>query len=270
MCGKTFAGCEPVGEGMKRYLYNYQTLVDFSCPVTQHAILLRCIPMPHAQVSVVERHVILSSGFWTQLQKDSFGNWVRYGGQRDAHRSLAYVSVGVVSVGEYRQEAMGIPHEAFLLPTPVTTLVKTPEMAALVMTGKAEEDAMTLCTFVHDMLTYTPACTHVGTTVAEIMATRKGVCQDYAHLMIALCRQYGIAARYACGFMEGVGETHAWVEVFDGYGWIGFDPTHNRRISYGYLKLAHGRDAIDCPVSRGTYCGGAAEQSQFIVTLKEI
>ena len=254
---------------MKRYLYNYQTLVDFSCPVTQHAILLRCIPMPDAQVSVVERHVILSSGFWTQLQKDSFGNWVLYGGQRDAHRSLVYVSVGVVSVGEYRQEAMGIPHEAFLLPTPVTTLVKTPEMAALVMTGKAEEDAMTLCTFVHDMLTYTPACTHVGTTVAEIMATRKGVCQDYAHVMLSLLRMDGIPARYVTGMLVGEGASHAWVEALCGNWWYGFDPTNDLLVDDSYIRVSCGRDSADCAIIRGTFLGLAAQTQREQVRVEK-
>ena len=88
--------------------------------------------------------------------------------------------------------------------------------------------------------------------------------------MIGFCRRCGIPARYVCGFMEGTGETHAWVEVYDGYSWIGFDPTNDCRIIYGYVKLAHGRDASDCPVSRGIYNGQALQQTQISVTLKEI
>ena len=104
----------------------------------------------------------------------------------------------------------------------------------------------------------------------EVYRLKKGVCQDYAHLMIAICRINGIATRYVCGFMEGTGETHAWVEIHDGYSWIGFDPTNNCRISYGYVKIAHGRDAFDGPVNRGVYIGNALQQTQINVTLKEI
>jgi transglutaminase-like putative cysteine protease len=88
--------------------------------------------------------------------------------------------------------------------------------------------------------------------------------------MIALCRRQGIPARYVNGFLVGEGETHAWVEIFDGYNWLGFDPTHNCRISDGYVKLAHGRDAHDCSVSRGMYTGQAQQQTTIHVTLHEI
>ena len=88
--------------------------------------------------------------------------------------------------------------------------------------------------------------------------------------MIALCRQRGIPARYVNGFLTGEGETHAWVEIFDGYNWLGFDPTHGRCISDGYVKLAHGRDVRDCSVSRGLYTGQAAQQTTIHVTLQEI
>ena len=75
---------------------------------------------------------------------------------------------------------------------------------------------------------------------------------------------------YVNGFLVGEGETHAWVEIFDGYNWLGFDPTHNCRISDGYVKLAHGRDARDCSVSRGMYTGQAQQQTTIHVTLHEI
>ena len=77
------------------------------------------------------------------------------------------------------------------------------------------------------------------TTAAEVLERKEGVCQDFAHLMIALCRQRGIPARYVNGFLVGEGETHAWVEIFDGYNWLGFDPTHNCRISDGFISLQY-------------------------------
>lgn len=87
----------------------------------------------------------------------------------------------------------------------------------------------------------------------EAYALKKGVCQDYAHLMLCLMREFNIPCRYVNGFIEGEGQTHAWFDVLvDGY-WHGFDPTHNRKIEYGYISLAHGRDAADCSVSRGVF-----------------
>ena len=136
--------------------------------------------------------------------------------------------------------------------------------------GHAIEVAEEICHKVYGMMTYMPFSTNVETTASQVMKTMQGVCQDYAHLMIGFCRRCGIPARYVCGFMEGTGETHAWVEVYDGYSWIGFDPTNDCRIIYGYVKLAHGRAASDCPVSRGIYNGQAVQQTQISVTLKEI
>ena len=107
------------------------------------------------------------------------------------------------------------------------------------------------------------------TTASDVMRHRKGVCQDYAHLMTALCRMAGMPARYVCGLMKGEGQTHAWVEVHDGQCWYAFDPTNDTAIASGYIKLAHGRDALDCPVSRGTYLGVSTEETFISVKVQE-
>jgi len=132
------------------------------------------------------------------------------------------------------------------------------------------EKAWLICHYVYRLMDYVPQVTSLDTPASEIIKSHQGVCQDYAHLMIALCRLHDIPARYVCGFMEGEGETHAWVEVCDGNTWIGFDPTHDVEIHQGYLKLAHGRDAADCPVSRGIYMGNALQSTEVHVLLKEI
>ena len=80
----------------------------------------------------------------------------------------------------------------------------------------------------------------------------------------------GIGARYVCGFMQGEGVTHAWVEVYcNGY-WLALDPTHNRKIEYGYIKLAQGRDAADCPVNRGVFTGSAIQTTHVEVIVEEV
>ncbi len=107
---------------------------------------------------------------------------------------------------------------------------------------------------VHTRLHYVPQSTHVETLAGEAFALNSGVCQDYAHITIALCRMAGIPARYACGFITGEGESHAWVEVYIHGVWYGIDPTQNRLIYHGYIKVAHGRDSADCPMNRGTFC----------------
>ena len=263
---------------MKRYIYNYQTIVTFSESVINHSVLLRCQPAVGAYMTVDEEHLIISPGFRLTKSVDQLGNRIVYGAQREAHMSLAYVSAGIVSMSPYiiRNEREFNP--VYLVQTRLTyigqwtldaeaTGIPTEGSA---LQGHAIDVAQEICHKVYGMMTYVPFSTNVETTASHVLTTLQGVCQDYAHLMIGFCRRCGIPARYVCGFLEGTGETHAWVEVYDGYSWIGFDPTNDCRIIYGYVKLAHGRDASDCPVSRGIYGGQALQQTQISVTLKEI
>lgn len=252
---------------MKRYLYNYQAILTFGQPVINHSVLLRCIPMAADYQSVEEEHVIFSPDFWVSRGIDAFGNRILYGGQRDAHSSYAYVSAGIVSMEPYTVKAPTGVSPIYSLATPLTLL---PGEMASARTNDILADAMAISNRVHGMLEYAPRTTSVDTPVAEVLEQGKGVCQDYAHLMIAICRQSGIPARYVCGLVEGTGETHAWVEVFDGYSWIGIDPTNNIQVQYGYIKLAHGRDAADCSVSRGLYAGLTTQEQMISVTVKEI
>lgn len=104
--------------------------------------------------------------------------------------------------------------------------------------------------------------TSVRTTAAEALALGHGVCQDYAHVMLALCRLCGLPARYVSGHMIGEGGSHAWVEVLVAAGddptvltAVAFDPTNDRRAGLHYLTVAVGRDYGDVAPTSGTYSG---------------
>lgn len=251
---------------MKRYIFNYQTVVSFSQPVRRHAVLLRALPTIGSYMEVIEEHLLISPSFHLQRGTDQLGNRIVYGCQHGVHDSLTYVSTGMVAMGDYRVALDAIPLMVYREMTPLTFLSENDLQAV----GDVPEKAVEICHLVNGLMQYVPRVTTTETPAAEVLKTRQGVCQDYAHLMIALCRAKGLAARYVCGMMEGEGETHAWVEVCDGSVWRGFDPTHDVEISRGYLKLAHGRDASDCPVSRGIYIGNAAQETEVRVLLKEI
>ena len=253
---------------MKRYIYCYQTAVSFSEPVTNHSLLLRCLPMAGSYLNVEEEHLVVSPSLNVRRGTDQLGNRIVYGGNREPHASLVYVSTGIVNMAEYAVVPDTVPLSVYRQPTLLTSLTEKQTEQLLQQTEQCT--ALDICHRVHAVMAYTPGITGMDTPASEVAGHLKGVCQDYAHLMISLCRSRGMAARYVCGFMEGEGETHAWVEVYDGYAWKAFDPTHGRAIDYGYLKLAHGRDAADCPVSRGIYAGGALQQTQIHVMLKEI
>lgn len=108
--------------------------------------------------------------------------------------------------------------------------------------------------------TYQSGTTTVQTTAEEALEKGKGVCQDYAHILIALCRKLSIPARYVVGIQEGVGETHAWVEFYDNGIWRGIDPTNDKWVNDRYLTLSHGRDFADCGINRGLFIGGGTQK----------
>ncbi len=113
---------------------------------------------------------------------------------------------------------------------------------------------------VHDHFTYEWGITTVETTAAQAWALGRGVCQDYAHCMLALCRLCGLGARYVSGHLLGEGGTHSWVEVLvrDEGGAVRavpFDPTHSHRAWTRYVTVAVGRDYIDVAPTSGTFLG---------------
>ncbi len=112
--------------------------------------------------------------------------------------------------------------------------------------------------------TYDRDATSVRTTVDESVRLRGGVCQDFAHILVALCRYHGIPARYVSGYIFsgqesailGAEASHAWCEAYIGhYGWVGYDPTNDKRINEEFVKIAVGRDYRDVSPVRGVYKG---------------
>jgi len=135
------------------------------------------------------------------------------------------------------------------------------------------QSALVLMRFVHDFLKYEPQATHVHTHMHDVIAQRRGVCQDYAHLMIGLCRSMKIPARYVSGYLatEIASATHAWVEVFiPTAGWLGLDPTHNCQIGETYVKIGVGRDYADVPPVAGNYRGTLNRQMEVEVKITPV
>jgi transglutaminase-like putative cysteine protease len=157
----------------------------------------------------------------------------------------------------------------FLQPSTYVSL--TPEAGQLaldVAAGRTDvwQVALAVMQHIHAEFVYLPAVTHVHTTMPEALRLRRGVCQDFAHVMTGLCRALGIPARYVSGYLyngpadrlKGAQATHAWVEVFvPGIGWRGLDPTNAQQANSRYVKIASGRDYGDVSPLRGTYRGTA-------------
>ena len=136
-----------------------------------------------------------------------------------------------------------------------------------------------LNTVLYQTIHYTPQSTTVDSTIEEVLAQRKGVCQDISHLMIALCRRLGIPARYISGYLyhrridndrSQSDATHAWVEVWlPTVGWVGFDPTNNMLTGERHITVAIGRDYADVTPTRGIYRGLANEELGVSVRIND-
>lgn len=256
---------------MKRFLYNYQTIIRFSAPVSRHCFLLRCMPCVNACQQVSKRELFVHPSDGIIYGADGWRNPIQYGNRMEAHDSFVFVSSGEARLAPYGIPSGGAQEEVFKLQSALTS-PSEPMKSFLADTEGCRplERALRLSQKIYGYMRYVPGSTRADTSAAEAFALGKGVCQDYAHVLIALCRQSGIPARYVNGFLTGTGATHAWVEVLDDGVWRGIDPANNRLIEYGYIKLAHGRDAMDCPVNRGVFIGTAAQQTEIRVIVEEI
>jgi len=131
---------------------------------------------------------------------------------------------------------------------------------------------------IYKFFAYVPNSTKVDSPIAEALETRQGVCQDFAHIMIALVRRAKIPCRYVSGYMFHRDETerdrsiegasHAWIEALvPRLGWVAFDPTNNLVGGDRHIRVAIGRDYADVPPTRGVYKGEAQSELSVAVTV---
>jgi len=166
------------------------------------------------------------------------------------------------------QEAVQLPFdpligERFLQPSSLTQPDDALRQAAAMLKAQGQRGlalAQQINEWVYQSMDYTHEATTIRTTAAQAFALKQGVCQDYAQIMLVLCRLCDIPARYVSGHLLGEGGTHAWVEVIvpaeDQPGTllaVPLDPTHGRRANMGYITIATGRDYFDVAPTSGTF-----------------
>jgi transglutaminase-like putative cysteine protease len=141
------------------------------------------------------------------------------------------------------------------------------------------EKAAAIMRWIRAEFTYEPGTTDVETHLEQAFAQRKGVCQDFTHVMIGMCRTIGLPARYASGYiltgggdsLVGAQASHAWCEVYlPETGWIGFDPTNAVLADQRYVKIAVGRDYGDVAPIHGSYLGGAGCRMEVEVSVERV
>ena len=147
--------------------------------------------------------------------------------------------------------------------------------------------AQCLMSRIHETVQFQRGCTEVGTPALDALRQGKGVCQDFAHIMVACCRQMGVPARYVSGYLLtqpppgrprliGSDASHAWASVYlpgaepSSGQWFDFDPTNDRSPGEDYVTLAIGRDFLDVSPLRGVLRGGARHVLDVAVTVEPI
>ncbi len=143
--------------------------------------------------------------------------------------------------------------------------------------GDIWNDVRRLGGHIYRTFAYKPKTTGVSTRANDALKLRMGVCQDFAHVHLGLCRSLGIPARYVSGYFfnttrrpREIEASHAWIEAYvPGYGWAAFDPTHDRVADDRYVKIATGRDYADIRPINGTYRGAPTRSLKVEVRVRE-
>ncbi|MDR2864379.1 MAG: transglutaminase family protein [Spirochaetaceae bacterium] len=255
---------------MKHALYKYHFSVNFSKEIFSHFFLLRCTP-PHTHFQhVIKTECLLlpgENGRRLFLSSDCFGNIVQSGCILAAHDYLSIDTSGEINIDDTYIIPEDKPQHIFLYATelsaPGDEIVYLLKEACIPDNADIHKTAALLCEVAHKALLYMSGTTDTETDAETALKNGKGVCQDFAHILLALLRKKNILARYVAGFVAGEGYTHAWVEYHDDKCWRALDPTHNKSIETGYIKLSHGRDFRDCSIERGVF-SGLAEQTMEI------
>lgn len=278
------------------------TRYTYEEPVTDSVNEVRLTPRTNYRQSCYHHEVAVEPAASLFTYEDYFGNRVHAFSVNKPHRELVIrtratvvtrdkpqgTGLPAVSLEEQlvliRSDAFQSRYIEYLLPTAYTE--ETEELRAYAAKHPFRADGIyawtrRLSEAIHRDLTYDPEATDVQTKVRDTLQLRRGVCQDYAHLMIALCRSMGLPARYVSGY-HFVGDlqggsadfeqaSHAWVEVhIPGTGWLGFDPTNNAEVGWRYVKLGHGRDYKDIVPVKGVYRGAGGQTLEVAVDVRRL
>ena len=238
------------------------------------------------------------------VRMDYFGNRVSFFSIQQIHRRLEVTATSLVSLKRMTPPALALSPACStvvsLFQDPVSPDVvdpyqfsfssplvrSTPELAEYASQSLAGDPPLLVAVQdlnrrIHDDFTYDPVATTVATPLEEVLANRRGVCQDFAHLAIACLRSAGLAARYVSGYLRthsppgkqklvGSDASHAWFSVFcPNVGWVDFDPTNNLISSEEHITVAYGRDFSDVSPVSGILVGGGSHQVKVGVTVEE-
>jgi transglutaminase-like putative cysteine protease len=226
--------------------------------------------------------------------KDYLGNVVHYFDIPGEHNQLAIVAESLVHVStmptlpdalspdswrDLDELVQSADYEDLLLPSEFAHPSELLGALASELDVRRRDDPLTLLSEINSGIsaafTYSPQTTEVDSPIDDALRDRKGVCQDFSHIMTALVRGLGIPCRYVSGYLfhgtedndrSAQDATHAWVEaLLPDLGWVGFDPTNNLMAAERHIRVAVGRDYADVPPTRGVFQGDAKTELSVAV-----
>ncbi len=269
-----------------RYLIEHETHLTFPETIREHHCELRVIPQNHGEQRIHGVRIEVEPTAELFRYTDFFGNVVSHFGVVEAHDSLVTrVEIDVETMLENpfgyqavepRRERAWIADALHSQPRLWDFVLhrspSVPDLQAFkeehafpTYSGERPllESVQESTAWVRDNIVYDADATRVHSTLAEVLEQRAGVCQDFAHMLVAIVRSWGFAARYVMGYQDpgyikdgGEHATHAWAEVLiPGAGWRGFDATNGLLADHTYVRVAVGRDSNDAAPQRGSFKG---------------
>ena len=297
----------PPPPGPRLLQVTHETCYDYDAPVevAHHSAWLRPRDTEVQKVQRWDLQIDPLPESAVQESKDAFGNWRHGFSHSRVHDRLTVTSRFQVLLTTppqlddahsppWEEAAAALRYRAgvtqpeaveFVLPSQFAP--HAPELAAyahdLFSPGRPLlQGAQALMTRVHQRMQYKPHSTDVATNALQALAQGQGVCQDFAHLMIAALRSLGLAARYVSGYLlthppegqprlVGADASHAWVAVWCPlHGWVALDPTNDVRVGQDHVTLAWGRDYADVAPLRGVIRGGCTAPPVVGVTVEPV
>jgi transglutaminase-like putative cysteine protease len=277
------------------YTIRHVTRFSYEVPITESVMETRMQPRSEGAQRCVRFGLSTTPASRVRMYSDAEGNIVHHFNIPGRHTRLTVTAEALVECAAVpeppplgpdgwqrldRVTASGefweLLHESPLAPT--TPLVDTLADEIGLERG---DDPLTavrrVMSEIYARFEYRPKATRVDSPIDEALQTRRGVCQDFSHIMLVLVRRLGVPCRYVSGYLfhqsdvavrSTDGATHAWVEaLLPDCGWIGLDPTNNRLAGDRHIRVAIGRDYADVPPTRGVFKGLSAVKSELAVAV---